>query len=78
MANRDHGGGLSLDASVRIEGAGRPRLERLLRMAPARLSRGMFGVKAAPKIRSMRAPSRILAPKPASGRLQRRFSTKKL
>jgi hypothetical protein len=31
MANRAHGGGLSLDASVRIEGAARPGLERLLR-----------------------------------------------
>ena len=31
MANWEHGGGLSLDASVRIEGADRPGLERLLR-----------------------------------------------
>jgi hypothetical protein len=31
MANWAHGGGFSLDASVRIEGADRPGLERLLR-----------------------------------------------
>jgi len=31
MANWAHGGGFSLDASVRIEGADRPALERLLR-----------------------------------------------
>ena len=31
MANWDHGGGFSLDASVRVEGADRPGLERLLR-----------------------------------------------
>ncbi len=31
MANWEHGGGFSLDASVRIEGADRPGLERLLR-----------------------------------------------
>jgi hypothetical protein len=31
MANWTHGGGFSLDASVRIEGADRPGLERLLR-----------------------------------------------
>ena len=31
MANWAHGGGFSLDASVRIEGTDRPGLERLLR-----------------------------------------------
>ena len=31
MANWAHGGGFSLDASMRIEGADRPGLERLLR-----------------------------------------------
>ncbi|MDS4053928.1 transposase [Accumulibacter sp.] len=31
MASWDHGGGFSLDASVRVEGADRPGLERLLR-----------------------------------------------
>ena len=31
MASWEHGGGFSLDASVRIEGADRPGLERLLR-----------------------------------------------
>ena len=31
MANWEHGGGFSLDASVRIEGTARPGLERLLR-----------------------------------------------
>ena len=31
MANWAHGGGFSLDASARIEGADRPGLERLLR-----------------------------------------------
>ena len=31
MASWDHGGGFSLDASVRIEGADRTGLERLLR-----------------------------------------------
>ena len=31
MAGWDHGGGFSLDASVRIEGQDRPGLERLLR-----------------------------------------------
>ena len=31
MASWDHGGGFSLDASVRIEGADRSGLERLLR-----------------------------------------------
>ena len=31
MANGEHGGGFSLDASVRIDGADRPGLERLLR-----------------------------------------------
>ncbi|HPU80190.1 transposase [Accumulibacter sp.] len=31
MANWAHGGGFSIDASVRIEGTDRPGLERLLR-----------------------------------------------
>jgi hypothetical protein len=35
MANWAYGGGFSLDASVRIEGADRPGLERLLRYCPA-------------------------------------------
>ncbi|HNL15337.1 MAG TPA: transposase [Accumulibacter sp.] len=35
MASWDHGGGFSLDASVRVEGADRPGLERLLRNSRA-------------------------------------------
>jgi len=38
MASWEHGGGFSLDASVRIEGADRAGLERLLAAQAARLA----------------------------------------
>ena len=56
MANREHGGGLSL----------------------ARFSRWNVGVRATPKILSMRAPSGIPAPRPPPRQVQRKFSTKKI
>jgi hypothetical protein len=61
MANWEHGGGFSLDASVRIEGADRPGLERLLRDC----ARPAFAlercVKSTPNTWSTRASSRVPA-----------------
>ncbi|SBT09328.1 hypothetical protein ACCAA_680045 [Candidatus Accumulibacter aalborgensis] len=57
MASWEHGGGFSLDASVRIEGADRQGLERLLRHC----ARPAFalGVRSTPNTWSMRASSRV-------------------
>jgi hypothetical protein len=55
MANWGHGGGLSLDASVRIEGADRQAA------AVARPSRWSACVKSMPTIRSMKASSPVPA-----------------
>ncbi len=67
MAGWDHGGGFSVDASVRIEGTDRPGLERLLRYdqrkspcgtAHAHPSHSNICSNATPGIWSTTAPSR--------------------
>ena len=56
MGSWDHGGGFSLDASVRIEASDRQGLERVT--APGRRSHWNACVKSMPSTWSMRASSR--------------------
>ncbi len=61
MANWAHGGGFSLDASVRIEGTARLVWNGCCATALDRPSRWSAGVKSTPNTCSMRASSQVPA-----------------
>jgi len=76
MANPDHGGGLVADASVRIQHAGAS--STLRRQLSAVLDRHCHVLEGRRESDAedpvIRAPSRIPAPRPPPGQVQRKFS----